>query len=86
MRNDLLFDWLIWVASPTVLVCWLNITFPLWSKFPPIFLILLLLLVIVALASALKLVLPTDSPWYIWLYRGVQVATGLLLALWRLAA
>jgi hypothetical protein len=74
-------DWLLWVSVPSTGICWLNILYPLWGGLPPILLILVAVLILAGLASGLSLVLPSSSPWYIWLYRGIQVSCGLLLAL-----
>ncbi|HEY9873931.1 MAG TPA: hypothetical protein V6D12_10870 [Candidatus Obscuribacterales bacterium] len=83
--STLLMDWLIWVSLPVTGVCWLHILYPVWRQFPPYALILLALVLIGGLAFVTSLFIPIDAPWHTWVYRGFQVGSGLVLALWRLA-
>jgi len=77
-------DSLIWVATPTVFVAWLHITFPLWSELPPGVLLLAACGLLVVAAQLSERFLPQDSPAWLWVVRGFQLGLGLIIGMVRL--
>jgi len=79
--QELAIDSLLWITAPATLIVWGQITFPLWRSVPPGILILLGLGLLVAIVHVLQKFLPSDSPPWMWIVRGLQMGIGLIVGL-----
>ena len=79
--QEIAIDSLTWINASALLVVWGQITQPLWSQLPPGALILLALGLLVAIVHVLQRFLPSDSPPWMWIVRGLQMGIGLIVGL-----